>query len=189
MSCRTLVWLCACLAAGCRSPAVYPWGAAPVAAPLFVQTANEEAVWERTVDVLHDFQFQLAREDRLARVIETEYKVGSGCLEPWHKESVGWENRLESTLQSVRRKVRVSLVPGDRGGGYVVAVEAFKELEDLPGIAGNSPGAATFLESAPLQRDLNPVVGQSTPSGWIPVGRDPALEQALLVCLRSAYSG
>ena len=80
-------------------------------------------------------------------------------------------------------------MPSDGGGGYFVSVEAFKEREDLPGIAGNSPGAATFQESTPLQRDLNPVVGQSKPSRWIPGGRDLDLEQAILASLRGSFSG
>jgi len=69
-----------------------------------------------------------------------------------------------------------------------VSVAVYKELEDLPGVAANSAGAATFSESTPLDRDLNPVVGQSTPSIWIPVGRDPELEQSLLQRLKVVYS-
>jgi len=175
-------------AAGCAAPWMRPGNAVPVANPLLVQAANEEVLWERTVDVIHDFHFQIAREDRFSRVIETEYRVGSGVLEPWHQDSVGLENRLESTLQSVRRKVLIRLLPDGQRGGYLVSVEAFKEREDLPGVAANSPGGATFQESTPLERDLNLVVGQSAPSGWIPVGRDPALEQRLLESLQVAYS-
>ncbi len=40
----------------------------------------------------------------------------------------------------------------------------------------------------PVGRDLNLVVGQSAPSGWIPVGRDPAVEQRILASLQLAYS-
>ena len=178
------VWL-----AGCQLPGPAPLGATRQPNPLPVVARNDDALWERTVDVLHSFQFPVAREDRLARIIETDYKVGSGCLEPWHRDSVGAANRLESTLQSVRRMVRVTLAPVDGGGGYAVSVEAYKEREDLPGLAANSPGAATFQENTPLQFDLNPVVGQSAPSGWMPVGRDLALEQAILASLRAAYSG
>jgi hypothetical protein len=122
------------------------------------------------------------------RRIETEYRTGSSLLEPWHQDSVGHENRLESTLQSVRRKVILRLVPDEAGRGYVVSVEAYKEFEDLPGVAANSPGGATFQENTPLQRDLNLVVGQSAPSGWIPAGRDLALEQRILQSLQVAYT-
>ena len=175
--------------AGCHAPGRFSGSPHPVANPLGVRAVSDDGIWERTVDVLHDYKFQIAREDRLARVIETDYKVGSGCLEPWHHDSVGPANRLESTLQSVRRRVRITLMPVDATGNYTVTVEAFKETEDLPGLAANSPGAATFQESTPLQRDLNPVVGQSRPSGWIPVGRDFDLEQAILASLSQAYTG
>lgn len=155
--------------------------------PFPVTALNEEAMWERTIDVLHDFHLTTARENRLARVVETEYFVGSGLLEPWHSDSVGFMNRLESTTQSIRRKVIISFVQMDAAGGFQVSVQAMKEREDLPGIAGNSPGAATFRESTPLNRELDAVVGQSAQSLWIPIGRDPALEQAILQRLQTAY--
>ncbi|MFO1093884.1 MAG: hypothetical protein U0992_11320 [Planctomycetaceae bacterium] len=186
---RTAFTLGLCLvAAGCQTPGAFWSRSAPAPNPMGVAFGNDDVLWERTVDVLHDYQFQIVREDRLARVIETEYKVGSGCLEPWHHDSVGPYNRLESTLQSIRRRVRITLAPSNVGGGYAIMVEAFKEREDLPGIAANSPGAATFSESTPFSRDLNPVVGQTQPSRWIPVGRDLDLEQAILARLRSTYT-
>lgn len=168
-----------------------PWTASslpPPPNPLLVNATNQEVLWERTVDVLHDFHFEIAAENRFSRVIETEYRTGASLLEPWHQDSVGHENRLESTLQSVRRKVFVRLIPEETGRGYLVSVEAYKEFEDLPGVAANSPGGATFQENTPLQRDLNLVVGQSAPSGWIPSGRDPALEQRILQSLQLAYA-
>jgi len=150
--------------------------------PLLLTAGSEDVAWERMIDVLHGFLFEIERENRQARTIETKYKVGSGLLEPWHKESVGWNNRLESTLQSLRRKVIVTLSKASRGSqnSYVVQVVALKEIEDLDAIAANSPGGATFQESTPLSRDLNQTLGQSRPSGWIPRGRDFALEQAIL---------
>ena len=176
-----------CALSGCA----VPWRSAadlpPSPNPMLVGATNEEVLWERTVDVLHDFHFQIASENRFSRMIETEYRTGSSLLEPWHQDSVGHENRLESTLQSVRRKVILRLVPDEAGRGYVVSVEAYKEFEDLPGVAANSPGGATFQENTPLQRDLNLVVGQSAPSGWIPAGRDLALEQRILQSLQLAY--
>jgi hypothetical protein len=98
---------------------------------------------------------------------------------------VGVENRLESTLQSIRRRMIVNVTPAP--GGHWISVEALKELEDLPGLAANSPGAATFQESRPLQRDLDVVVGQTAPSGWILLGRDVLLEQAYLCRLQSQF--
>jgi hypothetical protein len=165
--------------AGCQTLRTVPQG--PVGQPLFVASANQDVVWERTVDVLHEYPFYIRREDRLDGVIETEYKTGSGILEPWHKDSVGHDQKLESTLQSIRRRVVVNITPAE--GGFYISVEAYKELEDLVGLAANSAGGATFQESTPLQRDLDLVVGQTAPSGWILQGRDFALEQDILARL------
>jgi hypothetical protein len=53
--------------------------------------------------------------------------------------------------------------------------------------AANLQGAATFLDDAVLQRDLSPVVGQATPSGWVSRGRDLALEQAMIHSVQRAF--
>ncbi|MBI1349126.1 hypothetical protein GC163_22890 [bacterium] len=157
----------------------------PVGNPILVRAQDPEFVWERSVDVVHAYLFEIERENRLDGIIETRYKTGASVLEPWHPDAVGTSNRLEGTFQSIRRKVFVSVTPVD--GGFLVGVEALKELEDVVG-AANSPGAATFLDNNPLQRDLNVVVGQSTPSGWIPRGRDPDLEQSMLHAITEAFS-
>jgi len=180
--------LIAVLANGCAMMGPRLGFAPPAANPLYVASYNENAVWEATVDVLHEFHFDIARENKLSHVIETAYLTGSGVLEPWHSDSVGLENRLESTLQSIRRRVLVNVIPDERGQGFLVSVEAFKELEDLDGLAANSAGASTFNENEPLRRDLNPVVGQSAASGWLPQGRDLALESAILTRLQQVYT-
>jgi hypothetical protein len=157
--------------------------------PIFVPARNEDAAWERTVDVVHDY-FDIARENRILGsqpgIIETTYKIGASVLEPWHRDSYGLDNRLESTLQSIRRKAIISLTPAD--GGYLVSVEVFKEIEDLPGVANTTVGAATFHQQAPLRRDLDLVTGQSSPSGWVPLGRDQVLEDEILHRVQLAFS-
>lgn len=169
------------VAGGC---AMLPRHATAPSGPVFVRANDGDIVWERTVDVVHTYLFEIERENRLDGVIETRYKTGASMLEPWHPDSVGAANRWESTLQSIRRKAYVSITPVN--GGYMVNVEAIKELEDVPR-AANSAGAATFLDNNPLQRDLNVVVGQATPSGWIPRGRDAELEHAMLGSIAAAF--
>ncbi len=169
-------------ATGC---ALWPMAgsAAPGANPMYVAAADRELVWERVVDTLHDFKFQIVRENRLNGTIETDYKVGAGVLEPWHPDSVRPVDRWESTFQSIRRRVRVRVMPAEGASGFFVSVEALKESEvGAPG-GGNSPGPATFTENQPLARDLNAVVGEAAPEGWMTLGRDTALEQAILARL------
>lgn len=153
--------------------------------PVFVPASDLETVWEDTVDVLHAFQFPIERENKLDGIIETGYKPGAGLLEPWHRDSVTMNDRLESSFQSIRRRATISLQPVQ--GGYYVGVEVQKELEDPQKLIINSPGYATFRETAPLQRDLDVVVGPSSPDGWILIGREPNLEQSILARLNQAY--
>jgi hypothetical protein len=189
MRLRTLVPLAVCLLAG---PGCAPFrpgpptaAAQPASNTLFVPGSNDEALWERTVDVIHDY-FDIARENKLDGVIETQAKVGATVFEPWHRDSVTARDRVESTLQSIRRRALVTIRRDPNG--YLVNIQVFKELEDVPGLAANSPGAATFQTSNPLQRDLNLVVGQTAPSGWIVVGRDENLERSMLSALQREFS-
>ena len=159
----------------------------PPTNPIQVRANNYDLVWERTIDTLHEYQFEIAKENRLSGEIETEYKTGASILEPWHFDAANAKERWEGSLQSIRRRLQVQITQVE--DGYLISVEAFKELEDLPGLASNSPAGATFRESEPLKRDLNLVVGQTTPSGWIFRGRDQALEQAVLADLIKNFQG
>lgn len=170
-----------CLISGCATIR----GQSPASNPLFVQSNNQELVWERSVDALHKNLFEIQRENRLDGMIETKYKTGSGLLEPWQPDSPTLRGRLEGSLQSIRRKAFVTVTPAE--GGYLISVEAYKELEDVASVA-NSAGAATFLDNDGLQRDLQAVVGQASPSGWIPKGRDADLEQLLLDSLAQEFN-
>ena len=145
-----------------------------------------DLIWERAVAVLNNYHFIIARESKLEGVIETQDRAGSNLLEPWNHDSVGYANRLESTLQSIRRRVVVTF-QNTADNMLVVSVRVDKEIEDVPGLAANYEGGATFRDSDPLQRDLDQVVGQSGPSRWLPRGSDPALEVELLSQIRHAH--
>ena len=169
--------VCILLCVGClSSPPSAPNGGSST---IQVSADYRDSLWERAVVVLHRNHFQVARESKLEGVIETEYRGGSNILEPWHPDSVGLENKLESTLQTIRRRVIISM-QSDGTGMMTVGVRADKEIEDLPGLAANYEGGATFQESQPLTRDLDQVVGQTGPSRWLSTGRDPLLERQIL---------
>ncbi len=180
---RLILLLLMVAATGCAT-------ARPPAAsnPVFVRANNSDFVWDRTVDVVHDY-FEIARENRSVGsqpgVIETQYKVGASLLEPWHHDSQGFESRTESTLQSIRRRAIINVTPAE--GGYLIAIEVVKELEDAPAAAGNTASSATFQQTNPLRRDLDLVVGQSAPQGWILLGRDELLEAEMVRRLQSAF--
>lgn len=144
-----------------------------------VSADQYDVMWERAVAVLNDYHFRVARESKIEGVIETDYRAGSNLLEPWNRDSIGYANRLESTIQSIRRRVFV-IFQNTSPGTITVSVRVDKEIEDVPGLAANYEGGATFREAQPLDRDLSQVVGQAGPSRWLPRGTDPILEVELM---------
>ena len=158
---------------------------APMSNPSFVATANHECLWERVVDVVDDY-FAIEREEpvRVAGSVLTEGRldtfplVGSTLLEPWRHDSANVYEQLESTLQSIRRRAVVRVVPADRG--FWVDVAVFKELEDVVSPYAGTAGSATFRHNTSLVRVIDPINEQEVHDGWIPRGRDTALEQRIL---------
>ena len=181
--------LCAALAScvaltGCSAVAVRaPDAPAPSKVML---TANSEAAWETTVSTLHRFGFRTATENKLDGTIESAWVVGSSLGEVWRDDSVGFANRLEDSLQSTRRRVVATVRPvaGEFGPeAYEVTIRAFKEIEDVRGVVANTTGGATFQAREPIDRELQAVHGQFGPIQWVPLGRDPALENAIVADL------
>ncbi|MBN2021994.1 MAG: hypothetical protein JW809_04305 [Pirellulales bacterium] len=153
--------------------------------PVLVPPCQPEAIWENVVDVVDDY-FPIEREEPVRQVegviteghLYTFPEIGATVLEPWRHDSATVYERVESTLQSVRRRAVVRVRPTERG--YEVGVVVFKELEDLPQPAQSRAGSATFRYDDSLSGVENPVTDVPVEPGWIPQGRDLALEQRML---------
>jgi hypothetical protein len=160
---------------------------------------DAELVWTKMVDVADDY-FKVQSEQRVvfAAGVPTEGRIdtfpqtGATVLEPWRGDSVGWTERWESTLQSIRRIGTMRLIPDP--AGWRVEVVVNKELEYLSRPMRATAGGASFRNDDSLYRYGTPLptlgqqvgdqprpVAAPTPSaGWIPLGRDPLLEQRML---------
>ena len=156
---------------------------------------DAEVVWQQMVDTMDDF-FKIQSEQRVVFAngipaegrIDTYPQTGATLLEPWRGDSVGFRERLES----IRRSGSMRLIP-DPSGWRVEAV-VLKELENLPRPMRATAGGASFRNDDSLYRYGTPLptIGQQvgdqprpvanpTPNlGWIPLGRDPLLEQKML---------
>lgn len=153
--------------------------------PVFVRAANPEAFWEALVDIIDD-DFEIEREEPVRQFqtvltsgrIDTRPKVAATILEPWHHDSPDRYSRWEATLQSLRRRVEVRVDPRD--GGYWITVLVFKELEDVNQPLAATTSSATFRNDSSLTRVISPIGEQQVNAGWIPLGRDTALEQRLI---------
>ena len=157
--------------------------------PFVVPVTEGEFLWNQVVDTLDDY-FKIEREERVRAIggvltagrIDTYPTTGATLLEPWRHDSTPGFERLHSTLQSVRRRAVVHVVPVERG--FSIEVVVFKELEDL-----DRPEHASVAAPA-LRHDGSLVRTELTPSpspvtlGWIPLGRDLSLEQRILAELQ-----
>ncbi len=160
---------------------------------------DAEVVWTSMVDVADDY-FKVQSEQRVvfANGVPTEGRIdtypqtGANVLELWRGDSVGWNERWESTLQSIRRIGMMRLIPDP--GGWRVEVEVEKELEYLSRPMRATAGGASFRNDDSLYRygtplptlgqavgdQPRPVAAPTPTAGWIPLGRDPLLEQRML---------
>ena len=152
--------------------------------PLVVPSSDFETVWNKTVAVV-DKYFDIAKENRLARTITTQPQMGATLLEPWALDSSTAEDRLESSLQTIRRFAIIRIDPAPTGG-YLVKVEVRKELEDMAKPDRQPAGRAVFYNDFPVNRTREVVGPVPAPLGWILRGRDPNLEQTILAGVRDA---
>lgn len=198
------VWLICAVLAGCtwgcgwhphgsligQSPAGLPG----LQNPLLVPVADRDLLWEQVIDTLDDY-FTIQREERVRQVgevllegrIETFPVGGATLLEPWRHDSTPGPERLQSTLQSIRRRAVVRVTP--TSGGYLIDLAVYKELEDLASPQHATVGRARVRHETTLERSEQDVGADTFTLGWIPLGRDVTLEQRILQEIRDRTAG
>jgi hypothetical protein len=150
-----------------------------------VPPIDREFLWNQTVDALDDY-FRIEREDRVRLIsgiltegrIDTFPVTGSTIFEPWRFDSTRGYEKWHATLQSIRRRATVRVIPTD--GGYLLDVIVQKELEDLDKPEHATAGGATLRYDGTLVRQQGAPGRFSVTLGWIPIGRDQSLEQRIL---------
>lgn len=154
--------------------------------PLLVPSPEFEMLWKKTVAVL-DKYFDIESENRLSRTIRTQPRMGATILEPWAIDSPLIGDRVEATLQTIRRRAIVKIDPAPTGG-FLVRVEVRKELEDMAKPDRQAAGRAVFTNDFPVNRTREVIGPVPVSVGWIFVGRDLNLEQSILADVRDAFS-
>ncbi len=158
--------------------------------PLFVATVDHEGLWNQLVDEIDDY-FRIAREQRVQETggvltegrIDTHPLISATLLEPWRRDSTPGVERLEATLQSIRRRATVRVIP--RNGGFMVEVTVLKELEDVSQPERSTSSTPTWRHDGSLVRGDSQVQTGPQTLGWICIGRDPSLEQQILTELQA----
>lgn len=156
--------------------------------PLFVPAIDNEFLWNQAVDAVDDY-FRIEREERVRLIggvltegrIDTFPITGSTIFEPWRRDSTPGYEKVHATLQSIRRRATVRVIPTE--GGYLLDVVVQKELEDLDKPEHATAGGATLRHDGSLVRQEGASGRYSATLGWIPLGRDVTLEQRILADL------
>ena len=159
--------------------------------PMYVPVTDQEFLWNQVVDTVDDY-FRIAREEhphvtsemRTEGRVETVPQIGASLLQPNRRDSLGFRERLHASLQTIRRRAVVRVVPWEEGG-YLLEVIVLKELEDLSRPEQSTVGGATLRHDGSLVRPIDlPKNSPPFTMGWIPLGRDQALEQKMLSEMR-----
>jgi hypothetical protein len=186
--------IAACIA-GCRSGPEYiypdnclpgqPAVPSPNTNPVFLPIADPQCAWETIIDVVHAY-FPVEREEPIRLVggtllegsVITAPQISPTIFEPWRRDTADGQQLVENTMQTMRRRAVIRVVPGQ--GGYWVEVAVFKELEDVPQPERATASSAAFHYDITMTGIVNPVVGEPVAAGWIAHGRDASLEQYMI---------
>jgi hypothetical protein len=136
-------------------------------------------VFENVLSALFDSGFEIFESNRYAGQIETFPRISPGLVLFFKPGSPDPYERLLSTLQTYRHRGSVLIQPAD-SGGFFIYVTVYKELEDLSRPLRETSGAAIFRTFNPIERQYEVIDPSVLERTWIPKGRDPALEQAIL---------
>jgi hypothetical protein len=164
--------------------------------PLPVPVVDLDFAWEQIAAVVEEnFKIQHEERVRLAGDILTEGRIdtvpliASTLFESWRTDSTSFRNRLESTLQSMRRRCYVRVIPVQ--GAFLVDLKVFKDLEVLPQPTMAVNGTPLFNYGQGVDRVSDPLPSLADPpgvaprpaapvAGWDEQGRDVRLEQLML---------
>ena len=161
--------------------------------PLFVETQDNEALWDAIVDVIDNY-YEIDVENPIRTYsqtgkdgatyeyqtegrIDTKPSIVGGATEPWRKNSAECGKKCFATLQTVRSIATVRVVP--EGKGFFIYLAVYEELEDLPNPIGSTSGVK--MQYNDDRSKLQQALGERQRSkGWIPVGRNAEQESHIL---------
>ncbi len=156
-----------------------------LANPLQVPDMDQEFFWNQIVDTVDDY-FQIDSETRMVKTgdqwlegrIKTFPEIGATYLEPWRKDALPGFQRLQSSLQTIRRTGDIRVIPN--GAGYQVQVAVLKDLEDVDRSLSGADGSAAVRHDGAVVRTDAALLGLPITLDWIEQERDTELEQRIL---------
>jgi len=161
--------------------------------PLVVPVKDRNLLWNILVDTVEDYfvirheeQIQLVGNTLTEGYLQTAHADAATMLEPWRKDNASGFDQLYATLQTIRRQAEIHVRPSREG--FRIEVTVHKLQEDLAQPEYATVGGATLRHSATHSRPRDLGIVTTETLGWIPAGRDTALEQLILNDLQQRMS-
>lgn len=176
------------LLTGCEAPA--PTSEIPQRR---VWISDRDAFINDTLTLLREHDFPPRRVDRVGGVTVAGPTTSGQWFEFWRADSRGSYQSLESSLHTIRRTVTVRLAadptvaaaPGastspSSAGPHTVSVQVEKERYSATERQVTTPLSALAIYSDKLPTEQGVRASRSEGEHWVPLGRDPLLEDYLL---------
>jgi hypothetical protein len=167
--------------------------------PIRIDAREYSAVFDAAILVLRDEGFIINRKDYRFGVVNTRPFFSPSVFEPWHVQNTTSYQTLESTLNSERRTVEVTIqpagpipgvgagagtdagaLPGAPNPDYQLRVEVLIERHEFPvyQLSGSTSSYSvidTYGGPSQLQTERG-LAG----TYWVPIAHDPYMEQQLI---------
>ena len=177
-----LLLVTAAMLAGCaRAPeARFP---NPMALPSS-DIATVEKVAER---VLLEMNFEVVYPQSKPGRIDTENLTGANWFEFWRDDSVGSFQRIEASLHTIRRRVRMQVTPAPAGSEIAVKID--KERLSATGTSPSGISQAYDIYNPRKTSLARYDEFKETQFVWMSEGRDDDLEQLILERIQGRLGG
>lgn len=157
----------------------------PVANPSHIPATDATFLWNQIVDSVDDY-FRIKNEQQVRRSatdwlegrLTTYPEVSGTSLEPWRREAAPGFERLQSTIQTIRRTASVRVV--NEESGYAIEVVVLKEQEDVDQSQFATAGSSAQRHDGTIVRNENQLRAFPVTLGWIEIGRDRELERRIM---------
>lgn len=155
--------------------------------PLTIEDADFDAVFAAARDALAGRYFQEDLVDRRGGLIRTLPSTAGSAEEVWRRDSADAEGRLLATLHTIRKTATVQVQPAEPAG-LTVAVTVTMQRRQLPTVEPTSTSESyslfrregTLLSEGADVESREAAWHRSGTAWWADLGRDEALESALL---------
>ncbi|MCL2329802.1 MAG: hypothetical protein FWC56_00700 [Phycisphaerae bacterium] len=161
-----------------------------------------ESLWKSADKTLRDYAFEPDRQDRAEGVIVTRPETAAAWFEFWRPQPTPAYTWWESNLHPIRQQVTVTIQPvaadptADSAvaseasamvSGYQVMVVVDTYRYSLTERQIDNPAAALRMFSHLAPTETGRRERQSVAGRWLPLGRDGALEEAILQRILKHY--